>query len=320
MSLFSVIVPVYNAEKTLRKCLDSVLSQTYPHFEVLMIENGSGDSSNAICREYAAKDSRFRLYACKENKGPSGARNVGLEQAAGEYIAFIDSDDFVVPEYLDSLHRGFLEADVVFFGYRQLSTEGTFLGEHIPIISEKTDYHETLLQLHKQGLFGYTWVKAFRRNIIGAHRFSMALNLLEDEVFACAVLSEQRRIAVIPEPLYNYITGNTGSLIGRTHPDYCRKVDAAFTAWKQLLRNYSKQDAALTEMANAHVNRCMYYGFERDVDAAVFYGFLAESGFFNDSSLENRFCKHVKARKYTQLSRMRNVYRMKVKIARLLKR
>lgn len=320
MSLFSIIVPVYNAEKTLRKCLDSILCQTNPDFEVLMIENGSGDSSNAICREYAARDSRFRLCTCKENKGPSGARNIGLEQATGTFVAFIDSDDFVEPEYLESLRCGFQMADVVFFGYRQLSLEGDFFGVHIPMASEEADYYETLLQLHKQDMFGYTWIKAFRRSAIGAHRFSMELNLLEDEVFACEVLSEQQRIAVIPKPLYNYITGNTGSLIGRTHPDYCRKVDAAYNAWRQLLQDYSKKDAALTEMANAHVNRCMYYGFERDVDAAQFFCLLAESDFFGDSAMESDFHKCVNERNFKKLSRMRNVYRMKVKIANLLKR
>lgn len=320
MSLFSILVPVYNAEKTLRKCLDSILCQTNPDFEVLMIENGSKDSSNAICREYAARDSRFKLYACSENKGPSGARNIGLEQATGEFVAFADSDDFVEPEYLEALCGGFQTADVVFFGYRQLSLEGDLFGVHIPKASEEADYYETLLQLHKQDMFGYTWIKAFRRSAIGAHRFSMELNLLEDEVFACEVLSEQQRIAVIPKPLYNYITGNPGSLIGRTHPDYCRKVDAAYNAWKHLLRDYSKKDAALTEMANAHVNRCMYYGFERDVDIKSFFRDLRSTIFFAEHTSEGWLESDIQKDLYYMLAMRRWTYRLKNRISVYIKK
>lgn len=320
MPLFSIIVPVYNAERTLRKCLDSILGQTAPDFEVLMIENGSRDSSNAICGEYAAKDPRFLLHTCGSNCGPSGARNIGLEQASGELVTFIDSDDFVEPDYLESLYYAFQSADVVFFGYRQVSTDGTFRGEHIPEVPENANYFETLLQLSKQDMFGYTWIKAFRRSVIGEHRFSMELNLLEDEVFACEVLEKKSRVAVLDKPLYNYVTGNTGSLIGRTHPDYCRKVDAAYMAWKRLLEDYDKKNEALAAMANAHVNRCMYYSFERDVDVRGFFSLLAESEFFRDADLENDLCKYVQSRNFKRLSRMRNAYRMKVKIAKLLKR
>ena len=319
MERFSIIVPIYNAEKTLRKCLDSVLVQTDPEFEVLMVENGSADSSNAICREYAERDPRFRLYACKENKGPSGARNIGLDHASGGFIAFIDSDDYVVPEYLESLRGGFEGADAVFFGYRQLTADEEFLGEQIPQIREANRY-ERLLQLHRHGMFGYTWIKAFRREVIGNTRFSMELNLLEDEVFACEVLKDRHTVAVLEKPLYCYITGNAGSLMGRTHPDYCRKADAAYRAWKLLLEAYEGKDAALTELANAHVNRCMYYGYERDLRVREFFGSLAESTFFREASLENAFCQCVKNGDYRRLLQMRTVYRMKVKLAKLLKR
>lgn len=320
MPLFSIIVPVYNAEKTLPKCLDSILSQTFPDFQVLMIENGSRDSSNTICRDYAARDSRFLLYCCESNCGPSGARNIGLENAQGNYITFIDSDDFVEPDYLESLCQGFRDADAVFFGYRQFSTDGTFLGEHIPSAVPNIGYREQLLQLHKQDMFGYTWIKAFRREIIGSFRFSQELNLLEDEVFACQVLSEPCRVAVLEEPLYNYITGNAGSLVGRTHPDYCRKLDVAYNTWMHFLQDYAHKDTALREMARAHVSRCMYYGFERDVDVASFFGYLAESRFFRDAALQDSFCDAVVSRNFRKLSRMRNAYRSKIILSRLLKR
>lgn len=320
MPTFSIIVPVYNAEKTLHKCLDSLRSQTYPDFEVHMIENGSGDTSRAICREYAQEDPRFILHASDVNCGPSGARNIGLEHAKGEFVAFLDSDDYVESEYLEVLYRSFANADVVFFGYHQIATDGRFLGVHIPQIKEESNYYETLLQLSRQDMFGYTWIKAFRRDTIGQHRFSMELNLLEDEVFTCEILTKQRRIAVIPKALYNYVTGNTGSLVGRTHQDYCRKADAAYQAWKNLLNGCDKKETVLASMANSHVSRCMYYGFEREVDVNHFFDDLAETEFFANTTVESEFTVCAKERNFKKLSRMRTSYQLKNKLAKLLKR
>ena len=89
----SVIVPVFNVEKYLRQCLDSILQQTYQNLEIIIINDGSTDGSDAICREYAGKDSRISYFA-KENTGISDTRNVGIRQATGEYVTFVDSDDW----------------------------------------------------------------------------------------------------------------------------------------------------------------------------------------------------------------------------------
>lgn len=320
MPTFSIIVPIYNAEKTLHRCLNSLRDQTYTDFEVRMVENGSRDSSRTICREYADKDGRFLLHMSEENCGPSGARNIGLDHAQGNYIAFLDSDDYVEPDYLESLHQAFESADVVFLGYHQISTDGRLLGDHISAVKDNSDYYETLVQLSKQDLFGYTWIKAFRRDVIGGHRFPRELNLLEDEFFACEVLAQPCRIAVVPKAILNYVTGNVGSLTGCTHPDYCRKVDAVYKAWSRLLEPYKKKEEVLTQMANAYVSRCMYYGFEREVDVKSFFAELAETDFFSDAKLENEFVSTVRSRNFKKLARMRTSYRLKNKIAKLLKR
>ena len=99
MPLVSVIVPVYKAEKYLHKCVDSLLAQTMTDFEVLLINDGSPDRSGAICDEYAAKDSRIRVFH-KENGGVSSARNLGILESQGKYITFVDSDDWLSPCYL----------------------------------------------------------------------------------------------------------------------------------------------------------------------------------------------------------------------------
>lgn len=320
MPVFSIIVPVHNAEKTLRKCLVSLREQTFGDFEAHLVENGSTDASYAICREFAGLDPRFRVHVSEENCGPSGARNIGLDHAAGTFVAFLDSDDYVRPKYLEALLRTFERSDAVFFGYQQMLPDGQCAGEHIPHIPENCGYFETLLALREQDLFGYTWIKAFRSSLIGGHRFCRELNLMEDEVFACEVLAKPCRIAIVEQAIYCYVTGNSGSLMGRTHPDYCRKADAAYRAWRAMLQHYEKKEEALTQMANAHVARCMYYGFERDVDTGAFFGDLAESAFFRDATAQSAFVSCVRAGKGRRLSWMRGIYRLKIKIAGLLKR
>ena len=102
--MISVIVPIYNAEKYLRRCVDSVLAQTFTDYELLLINDGSQDSSGAICDGYVAKDSRVRVFH-KENGGASSARNLGLENAKGEWITFVDSDDTLQQNALDLLYQ-----------------------------------------------------------------------------------------------------------------------------------------------------------------------------------------------------------------------
>lgn len=322
MAAFSIIVPIYNAEKTLRRCLDSLGGQTFSDFEVLMIENGSSDKSNEICRQYTVDDRRFILHTCRENVGPSGARNIGLENACGQWIAFVDSDDYVTPEYLRQLHQAFEQnqADVVFFGYHQISTDGAVTGVHIPQVPEEASYYEVLSSLSEQDMFGYTWIKAFRADTIGRNRFSMELNLLEDEVFACEILKQERRITILPIPIYYYVTGNAGSLIGRTHQDYCVKLDAAYRAWKNILADTPHGNEHLTKKANECVTKSMYYGFERDIDPDCFFRLMLQCSFFGDADLDTPFYANVRNGKWGKVRRMRNVYRLKVAVSKLLKR
>ena len=103
MPVISVIVPVYKAEKCLTHCVDSILAQTFQDFEILLIDDGSPDQSGALCDQYAAKDSRIRVFH-KENGGVSSARNLGMQEAVGTYIAFADSDDWMEPEELETLY------------------------------------------------------------------------------------------------------------------------------------------------------------------------------------------------------------------------
>ncbi|MGN0202626.1 MAG: glycosyltransferase family 2 protein, partial [Candidatus Cryptobacteroides sp.] len=125
----SVIVPVYNAESTIRRCVDSILAQTFTDFECLLIDDGSKDRSGEICDEYAAKDSRVRVFH-KENGGVSSARNVGLDNAKGEWVTFVDSDDWIDSYYLSSFE---IEEEID-FSCTHMMVEGWKEWESIPLL------------------------------------------------------------------------------------------------------------------------------------------------------------------------------------------
>lgn len=144
--LISIIVPIYNTEKYLRQCLDSIINQTYTNFEVLLVNDGSTDSSGMICQEYVENDSRFRYFE-KENGGVSSARNLGLERSGGAYITFIDSDDWVESNHLEALLKGIKEnnTDIAVSKHKSYKTEdGLF---YFPVYSnQKLD----LLQIKRK--------------------------------------------------------------------------------------------------------------------------------------------------------------------------
>ena len=180
----SVIVPVYNTEKYLRRCIDSVLAQTYQDFELLLIDDGSKDSSGAICDEYAAQDTRVRVFH-KENGGVSSARNVGLDNAQGIWIAFADSDDYVFPCWLENFINNSSGVDMVVQGFKTSYAYEFMHNKDVHGISYKGSCKEGLLELFNNCYLGYLWVKLFRADIIRENhiRFDMKISLHEDENF-----------------------------------------------------------------------------------------------------------------------------------------
>ena len=119
--LISVIVPVYNVEKFLDKCISSIVNQTYKNLEIILIDDGSTDESVQICDKWQEKDNRVRLTH-KENTGVSDTRNIGLEKTTGEYICFVDSDDYIEPDYIENLYKSLTEnnADIASITYSSI--------------------------------------------------------------------------------------------------------------------------------------------------------------------------------------------------------
>lgn len=214
--MISVIVPVYNVSIYLRQCVDSILAQTFTDFELLLINDGSKDDSGVICDEYAAKDSRVRVFH-KENGGVSSARNHGLDNAKGEWIAFVDGDDWIKPDYLESIMSQ-PDADMVMcsfeaFGgidvYDNSVRSHLYTRDEIKIFIEEYILTATLTT---------PWCKLFKRKLVSSLRFNINMSLNEDTVFVFEYLCKVNSIKVIENWGYMYRKGVDESLSRKLLP------------------------------------------------------------------------------------------------------
>lgn len=297
MKKISVIIPVYNAEKTIRRCLESIMSSEYEEYEVIVVDDGSTDNSASILFEYANRDRRVKIIN-QPNSGPSIARNKGLELAEGEIIAFVDSDDYVRNDYLDQLEKVFREqrADVVFFEFHPVTPDGTELStHHLPGI--QTEYYQSLIALSEADMFGYTWIKAFRREVSREVYFDAEVNLFEDELFTCRLLEKPVKLFFLNEAIYYYVRTD-GTLAQRTHDDYCQLCDRVFLAWKKLLTPTYNSSLLLERKANHMAEVCKYYGLERKVKKFHFFNKMADADFIKFTTLCDPLITAIRAKKW----------------------
>ncbi len=207
----SLIVPVYNVEKYLPKCISSILSQIYENFELLLIDDGSTDHSGKLCDLYAQKDGRIKVFH-KINEGASKARNLGIKYATGEYIAFIDSDDWIESNYLDILIKESYNTDIIFFPAKMLYEENSETIYIPKVINEQNreNVEDSILYLYKNNqkfqYFVFTWNKLFKKEIIEKNniKFNEIIIHKEDELFTLEYCRYVNKIKTITTPIYNY--------------------------------------------------------------------------------------------------------------------
>lgn len=202
----SIIVPVYNVEQYLPRCIDSIISQSFSDFELLLVDDGSKDRSGAICDEYARKDSRVRVFH-QQNGGVSLARNVGLDNARGEWITFSDSDDELLSDAFGVAHSYMQDGvDMVRTGYQKVDENGKVLETHL---CEKTlilDNKERMMDECDKCIYhGFLWNTFVRRSTVGNIRFETAISWCEDHVFTFSVMSRVRKLALVATCTYRYI-------------------------------------------------------------------------------------------------------------------
>lgn len=217
MHLISVIVPIYKVEEYLRECIDSIINQTYRNLEIILVDDGSPDNCPAICDEYASKDERI-VVLHQMNGGLSAARNAGLDVAKGEYICFVDSDDFIHPQYCEILLNGIINANTIACACEVLRySEGENIHTEVIKISPHIEFYtknEFLLQQMQHKLEMGVWNRIYNRSVFDKIRFFVG-KLHEDIIFAGDLLNlHYDKVAVISLPLYFYrqrLSGIVGS-------------------------------------------------------------------------------------------------------------
>lgn len=270
--MISVIVPVYNTEKYLDRCVQSILAQTYTDFELLLIDDGSTDSSGAMCDRYAEQDSRVRVFH-KENGGVSSARNLGLDNAIGEWITFCDSDDFVYQDWLANYDiSNSINPDLICQGVEcsiKLSSSDR---------NEKYSFNfgglikDGLLLLHEYHILGYVFIKLFKKNIIDAYRirFDEQLKFKEDELFVLSYMTHCETMLSFKKIGYYYYV-----------PDWCNKyretaynfnLEQKLSVYDSIIEIYKDETNILTDkylldlvgetLCLYKLNRCSYKTFK----------------------------------------------------------
>lgn len=255
----SIIIPVYNTGEYLPLCLESILSQSFTDFEVLLVDDGSRDDSGAVCDSFAAKDNRIRVLH-KENGGVSSARNLGLEQAKGEWICFVDSDDRLMSGGLQALAEGISDqVDLVMASFIETTApqeEVAFVPGEKKIVG-RDEAMVSMFNTSHEKFAGYVFAKLFRRELIANKRlaFDPAISIKEDTLFVVQYLClSSGGVFVSGTPVYYYFQRPSSAMtsLGESYnPKYLtsfeaivqmnRLVESSFPSDKRLL-SYSHDE------------------------------------------------------------------------------
>ena len=257
---YSIIIPIFNAEKTIRRCLESLLTQSRASVELLLIDDGSSDQSLSVCREYEGADQRIRLFT-KEHGGVSAARNYGLDRARGTYILFVDSDDYVEPTYfekLDQVLQGEAE-ELVCFSYRLVGTRTSTVRMPERETTVPAEIADRVAWLLRKQQLNALWSKVFLRSVIERNglRFDESLCIDEDVNLILAYVVCVDALRFSSEVLYNTCLTNPESLTRRKREYLCEQLQRAGINRKNLL-----EAASLTEPSKrkvAHSLSWLYY-------------------------------------------------------------
>ena len=222
--LISIIVPVYNVEEYLKQCLDSILEQTFSNYEVILVNDGSTDSSGLICQEYAEKDVRIRYFE-KENGGISDARNYGIEQVKGEYLTFVDSDDFLDASHLNVLYNALVnnDVDISIANYTnyQTSTATFYLhtfGDYYEKIYTSEELIDDLSFLERNDLsFSTIWGSLYKKSVFSFLRFPKGV-IGEDVALIYKMYTQVDKIVYVHKDTYIYRENDSGISKSKIYP------------------------------------------------------------------------------------------------------
>jgi len=260
MSKVSVVVPVYNAQEYLRRCVDSILNQTYTDLEIILVDDGSTDQSAEICKEYAVKDSRVR-YLFQENAGPDYARKKGVQVSTGEYLTFADADDYVDADMIGRLHQELVErnCDMVCSQAKRVDDSGRIWDVmQVPkdgILCENVQDSMTQFFVTRY-ISGSYYAKLYRRELLQDYEFVKDSLIGEDITAVLYALEKAARVFVMADAFYYYYW-NENSI---SHSGY---TDRHYVS----LQNYIKLRDEL--VAKQYIQPCYVAGFFAEYEMAV---------------------------------------------------
>lgn len=227
-NLLSIITPVYQVEQYLPQCLDSILAQTYPHWELILVDDGSKDRSGEICDEYAKKDGRIRVIHT-ENRGAGAARNTGFAHATGEYVVFVDSDDYISENMIERLYMTIHKSkyDLVVCNFLRAYPDGkndfTTQFPDMEISGREVLAHWKTQKNY--GLWTVPWSKIIRKSILDQVKFPEG-KYFEDEFFSDQLFLRCDRVRVIPDSLYVNRVRTSSTMNSQKTRNYLDLIDA----------------------------------------------------------------------------------------------
>lgn len=222
--LISVIVPIYNVEKQLKRCINSIINQTYKNIQILLIDDGSKDSSGKICDDFSKYDTRI-IVLHQDNTGVSATRNKGIELAEGRYICFIDSDDYIEKNYIEELHQLMkdekIDLGICDLNYKYTNKEDCWSTVGKKTINLKNVSEEIFLELNEKYLLYGPYNKIFKSSIIKKQkiRFIKEMSYGEDLIFNLSYLQYVKMIKTTNQTRYNYIADIDNSLANKYRAD-----------------------------------------------------------------------------------------------------
>ena len=243
-ALISVIIPVYKVEKYLDKCVESIVNQTYKNLEILLVDDGSPDNCPKMCDDWAKKDDRIKVIH-KENAGVSMARNTGIDNASGEYIAFVDSDDYILPTMYEKLLESAEQnnSDIVMCRFSNVYEDGRAkdnFEKNLLTVNSKSIFSNYLLTevderedvIYADGIMGNVWRLLIKKGAIGQLRFEK-YTIAEDLLFLIKLIKPSTKISVVDECLYCYLQRENSAM--RTFNK--NKIANRYNVFKELLSN-----------------------------------------------------------------------------------
>lgn len=290
--MISIVVPVYNAERSIHKCIDSIVNQTFEDLEIILVNDGSKDNSGLICDEYAKKDNRIKVVH-KENGGVSSARNSGLDIMTGQYFCFIDSDDYIEKDMIEKLYKAISEsgAEIAICGYKRFcNNEIKCHYENKGDIVGKIGIADFVAKNCLNWLVSTPWAKLYTTTYLSNVRFDESMSLGEDTKFNLNFFEYIEKITIVDECLYCYVD-TEGSLTNTYKEGYFDAICKLYKVVAEFIQNHSVNGKKIY----ININYKIFFYSYKFINANI-----ERTGFIQQIKFINQICRSSLLQKAVQ--------------------